>query len=330
MTTSFNFRKQCLDYWNDIEVYENIMEMFDLLPVACDVNGKYLCMHGGMSAELTSLPRINRMNRKREPENEDMLLDLLWADPAEDKEARGEYFKLNHERACSVYFGEKPVENIMNRHGLVGIVRAHTCVRLGYQKHRMFGKKKEAPVTTLFSAPNYCGKGNLGAYALTSGDSFEITQFDQEQNKPYLGKGTENAFAYFMVDVSAWLDEFIYVLFDYLEYMDQDKSKVLERCSTRVSIDDKERQYFDKVSQACLQIEGSPEIKQAILDLIVPRITGTDQGSGGEIQMNATITDVTKMHSLIESSPTEKQLKHGHTQDNDQIKNMLIDSKTEQ
>jgi len=54
-----------------------------------------------------------------------------------------------------------------------------------------------------------------------------------------------------MVDVSAWLDEFIYVLFDYLEYMDQAKSKDLERCATRVTIDDKEREYFDKVRQAC-------------------------------------------------------------------------------
>ena len=40
MTETFNFRKQCLLYWDDIEVYESIMEMFDLLPLACVVNGK--------------------------------------------------------------------------------------------------------------------------------------------------------------------------------------------------------------------------------------------------------------------------------------------------
>ena len=125
MTETFNFRKQCITYWNDTEVYENIMEMFDLMPVACIVNGKYLCMHGGMSSELTSAARINRINRKREPGNEDMLLDLLWADPMEDKEARGMYFTLNPERSCSVYFGEKPVQYIMKREGLKGIVRAH-------------------------------------------------------------------------------------------------------------------------------------------------------------------------------------------------------------
>ena len=67
MTETFNFRKQCLQYWDDIEVYESIMEMFDLLPVACLVNGRHLCMHGGMSQELTSLKRINNIDRKREP-----------------------------------------------------------------------------------------------------------------------------------------------------------------------------------------------------------------------------------------------------------------------
>ena len=101
------------------------MEMFDLLPVACCINGSYLCMHGGMSSDLTSFNRLNRIHRKREPEGEDMLLDLLWADPSEDGDARGQYFALNDERSCSVFFGEKPVSYILKREGLRGIVRAH-------------------------------------------------------------------------------------------------------------------------------------------------------------------------------------------------------------
>ena len=164
MTETFNFRKQCLAYWGDVEVYESIMDMFDLMPLACVVNGKQLCMHGGIGQEVTSFLRINRLDRKREPVKEDMLLDLLWADPAEDKEARDSYFTLNPERSCSVYFGSKPVANLLKRENLTNIVRAHQCIRHGYQHHYFFGKKREAPVTTIFSAPNYCGKGNRGAY----------------------------------------------------------------------------------------------------------------------------------------------------------------------
>ena len=82
-------------------------------------------MHGGLSADLTSFNRLNRVNRKREPGAEDMLLDLLWADPAEEDDARGNYFSINNERNCSVFFGEKPVKYIIKRENLIRIVRAH-------------------------------------------------------------------------------------------------------------------------------------------------------------------------------------------------------------
>lgn len=42
----------------DQQIYELIMEMFDALPLACLVNGRFLCMHGGISPELASLKNI--------------------------------------------------------------------------------------------------------------------------------------------------------------------------------------------------------------------------------------------------------------------------------
>ena len=125
MTECFGYRKQCLENFGDTEMYERCMELFDLLPVACCVNGEYLCMHGGLSVELTSLDRINLLDRKREPRGEGMITDLIWADPHEDRDARNNYFSLNPDRGCSVLFGEKPINNLMKKESLLGVIRGH-------------------------------------------------------------------------------------------------------------------------------------------------------------------------------------------------------------
>ena len=49
MTTHFTFRKDVLDKYGEIEIYDLFMELFDTLPLAAVVNNFYLCMHGGIS-----------------------------------------------------------------------------------------------------------------------------------------------------------------------------------------------------------------------------------------------------------------------------------------
>ena len=85
MTEMFNFREQCIMLYDE-EFYDKVMESFDLLPISAVVNGQYLCMHGGISEVLTSLEGINNIDRKMEPPDQDCLLvDLLWADPARNR-----------------------------------------------------------------------------------------------------------------------------------------------------------------------------------------------------------------------------------------------------
>lgn len=66
MAESFNFRDQVLALY-DQAVYEEFMEVFDVLPVASLVNGLYLCVHGGISHRLTSFEAINKIDRYMEP-----------------------------------------------------------------------------------------------------------------------------------------------------------------------------------------------------------------------------------------------------------------------
>jgi serine/threonine-protein phosphatase 2B catalytic subunit len=54
LTSFFNFKDECL-YKYDQELYEICMDSFDLFPLACIVNGKFIALHGGISPDLRSV-----------------------------------------------------------------------------------------------------------------------------------------------------------------------------------------------------------------------------------------------------------------------------------
>jgi serine/threonine-protein phosphatase 2B catalytic subunit len=54
MTETFTFRDEVLQRF-DVEVYDLFMEIFDSMPIACNISKKYLAMHGGISPGLKML-----------------------------------------------------------------------------------------------------------------------------------------------------------------------------------------------------------------------------------------------------------------------------------
>lgn len=67
MASSYGFMQECFEKY-DQEIYEKIMEVFDLLPIAAIINGKYICVHGGISPSLSSCHDINKLKREVEPD----------------------------------------------------------------------------------------------------------------------------------------------------------------------------------------------------------------------------------------------------------------------
>jgi serine/threonine-protein phosphatase 2B catalytic subunit len=51
MTAQYNFRTECCFKYSQ-EVYDLMMEAFDLLPLACVVNNSFFCVHGGISDKM--------------------------------------------------------------------------------------------------------------------------------------------------------------------------------------------------------------------------------------------------------------------------------------
>jgi serine/threonine-protein phosphatase 2B catalytic subunit len=115
-------------------VYDACIESFSALPVSGLLDGKFFCVHGGISPELNTVSDIDRVctssnkdsplaliftgqiDRFQEPGSYGLLCDLLWADPVpnfghETEPSQhpspvppGQMWGHNSTRGCSYYF----------------------------------------------------------------------------------------------------------------------------------------------------------------------------------------------------------------------------------
>ena len=76
--------------------------------------------------DLHRIEDINKLNREQEPDDSTILSDMLWADPMKDKKAMGnEEFTVNTTRGTSFKFGHKPLDRLLKKSNLRGMLRAH-------------------------------------------------------------------------------------------------------------------------------------------------------------------------------------------------------------
>ncbi|KAH7698909.1 Ser/Thr protein phosphatase family protein, partial [Aphelenchoides avenae] len=105
-----------------LDLYNEFNDLFAYLPLAAIIRGKILCMHGGISPKLNTLDDIKHIPMGfRDPANDSLERDLLWADP--NPSSKG--WRENDLRGVSVMFGEDKVHELCKRLGLDLIVRAH-------------------------------------------------------------------------------------------------------------------------------------------------------------------------------------------------------------
>lgn len=131
----------------NIKLFKAFTDVFNTMPVCCVVSEKIICMHGGLSPDLTSLATVNEIERPCDVPDKGILCDLLWADP--EDEVRG---FLESDRGVSYLFGEDIVSDFLDMVDMDLVVRAHQVMERGY------GFFADRQLVTIFSAPNYCGE----------------------------------------------------------------------------------------------------------------------------------------------------------------------------
>jgi serine/threonine-protein phosphatase 6 catalytic subunit len=123
------------------------------LTLAALVDGKILCVHGGLSPDVKTLDQIRTIPRSQEIPHEGAFCDLMWSDP-EDIEGSWQVSP----RGAGWLFGAAVTNEFVHLNKLDLICRAHQLVQEGHKF--MFDNK----LVTVWSAPNYCYRcGNVAS-----------------------------------------------------------------------------------------------------------------------------------------------------------------------
>lgn len=145
----YGFLRECYETHSTDKVYKAFNKSFNWLPISAIIDGRVLCIHGGICPSLKSVQQLKDLKRPYKLANEDFILDLLWSDP--DKSTAE--FEDNVDRGLSYLFGKNPVQKFLSDNDLDLIVRGHQAVDRGYD----FPYAPDTSIVTVFSAPNYCG-----------------------------------------------------------------------------------------------------------------------------------------------------------------------------
>mmetsp|Transcript_36491 Transcript_36491/g.54581 ORF Transcript_36491/g.54581 Transcript_36491/m.54581 type:complete len:304 (-) Transcript_36491:107-1018(-) len=155
ITRIYGFYDECKRRYN-IKLWKQFCDVFNCLPVCALVDEKIICMHGGLSPEITNMDQIRRLVRPTDVPDTGLICDLLWADP--DKDIAG---WAENDRGVSFIFGPDVVTGFLQKQDMDLVCRAHQVVEDGYEFFADRG------LVTVFSAPNYCGEFDNAAAVLS-------------------------------------------------------------------------------------------------------------------------------------------------------------------
>ena len=166
ITLVYGFFDEIVRKYGNANPWKYCTDVFDYLGLAAIIEGRILCIHGGLSPDIKTMDHIRTIDRKIEIPHDGPFSDLMWSDP-EDIET----WQMSP-RGAGWLFGSKVTKEFNYLNGLDLICRAHQLVQEGYK----FWFPEESLVT-VWSAPNYCYRcGNVAA----------ILSLDEDLNRKWV------------------------------------------------------------------------------------------------------------------------------------------------
>lgn len=192
ITQVYGFYEECLNKYGSTMVWKYCCQVFDFLTLSAIIDGKILCIHGGLSPEIRMLDQIRVLSRAQEVPHEGGFCDLVWSDPD-----NVDTWAISP-RGAGWLFGAKVAREFNHINNLNLIARAHQLVMEGFRYH--FPDKD---VVTVWSAPNYCYRcGNVASVMKVDDDlnvNFQIfSAVPDDTLKMHPSKSQKNNNEYFL------------------------------------------------------------------------------------------------------------------------------------
>jgi len=165
VTQVYGFYDECMRKYGNGNPWRYCTDLFDAMPLAALVEGRVLCVHGGLSPDVRTCDHMRMIDRKMEIPQEGPFADLMWSDPDDI-----DTWSISP-RGAGWLFGAAVTHDFNETNGVELICRAHQLVQEGYKY--MFSDQ----LVTVWSCPNYCYRcGNVAA----------ILQLDENLKREWL------------------------------------------------------------------------------------------------------------------------------------------------
>ena len=164
MNQYYGFFQDFMSRFKDQSKFNEILSIYDVLPICAVINDNILCLHGGIPEDFEILKKLKNKKHKDFDKTTIKLINpgiyqILWNDP---KDVEILNFSNSFRGPGIKFFGQKAFDAFMEKNNLQLLIRAHECFPEGY---KWFFDKR---LLSIFSSANYRGyfSPNPGSYAI--------------------------------------------------------------------------------------------------------------------------------------------------------------------
>jgi serine/threonine-protein phosphatase PP1 catalytic subunit len=155
MNRYYGFYDVYMMEFNQYSQFNEVISLYNRLPICVIVNDTILCLHGGIPENYEILDELKNLDKKKLDETipeavEHAIFQIMWNDPKEGLTK----FMDNFRGPGIKYYGYEVFNEFMEKYDLKYCIRAHEVFPEGY---RWFFDHK---LLSIFSSENYRGEYN--------------------------------------------------------------------------------------------------------------------------------------------------------------------------